>query len=435
MPTPNDRCQPPRSALLPDVPVQAQQALSRRGRWTVLAACFLALLFDGIELGMMPVAARSVVKDLLGAGFTEELNGQWFAWLVAAMMLGAACGGIWLGALGDKIGRTRALGVCVLLYSVFAWAGAHVTSLPQMMALRFLVGLGIGGVWPCAIALVAECWPAVSRPVVAGIVGAALNAGILLLSQIVAHWKVTPDSWRWVFELGGLSAVLGVLCFIAVPESPGWQAARGAVKKAPAPLRDLLTPALRPALVLGIALGAVPLVGAWAASKWMVPWAENVAGKEYPGYKASAQAYWAVGAVLGSFTGAQIAAALGRRKSYLLISIGAVLSTGGMFLFSAPLRPEFLWIVLAQGFVTTLFFGWLPLYLPQLYPVEVRATGTGIAYNTGRFATAAGLFAAGGIFTALGSDYSMTGAVCSLVYALGIPAALLLKDRKPAAAN
>lgn len=400
--------------------------LSPRGRWTVLVAVFAALLFDGMELGMMPVAARSVAVDLLGADFSEKANGQWFSWLMASMMLGAACGGIWLGALGDRIGRTRALAVSVLFYSVFAGLGALVTSLPQMLALRFLVGLGVGGVWPNGIALVAECWPKVSRPIVAGIVGAALNGGILMLSQLVAHFKVTPDSWRWVFALGGVSSVLGLLCFFVVPESPGWSASRGQLKKAPTPLRDLLAPSLRPVLLLGIALGTVPLVGAWAASKWMVPWAENAAGKAFPGYKASAQAYWAVGAVLGSFFGAQIAAALGRRLSYLLISIGAVLATGGMFLFSAPLRPEFLWVVLAQGFVTTLFFGWLPLYLPQLYPVEVRATGTGIAYNTGRFATAAGLFIAGGIFAALGSDYSKTGAVCSLVYALGVVVALFL---------
>lgn len=425
---------PPATAQPMASAAPAAPALSSRGRWTVLIAVFAALLFDGMELGMMPVASRSLVKDLLGSGFTEKLSGQWFAWLIASMMLGAACGGIWLGALGDRIGRTRALAISILFYSIFAGLGALVTSLPQMMVLRFLVGLGVGGVWPNGIALISECWPAVSRPVVAGIVGAALNAGIFLLSQLVAAFQVTPDSWRWVFALGGVSAVLGVLCFFAVPESPGWLAARGrAVKAKATPLRDLLAPGLRSTLFLGIALGAVPLVGAWAASKWMFPWAEKVAGAAHPGYKASAQAWWAIGAVFGSFTGAQIAAALGRVRSYLLISVGSVLSTCGMFLFSAPLRPEFLWIVLAQGFLTTLFFGWLPLYLPQLFPLEVRAAGTGIAYNTGRFATAAGIFAAGAINSALGSDESRTGAVCSLVYILGIAVALWLRRHGRAA--
>jgi hypothetical protein len=55
-------------------------------------------------------------------------------------------------------------------------------------------------------------------------------------------------------------------------------------------------------------------------------------------------------------------------------------------------RPSFLPIVFAQGFVATLFFGWLPLYLPELFPTRVRAAGSGIAYNVGRFATAVGVF-------------------------------------------
>jgi SHS family sialic acid transporter-like MFS transporter len=77
-------------------------------------------------------------------------------------------------------------------------------------------------------------------------------------------------------------------------------------------------------------------------------------------------------------------------------------------------------VVFAQGLVATLFFGWLPLYLPELFPVHVRATGAGISMNIGRFATAGGVLAAGGLFSWFGGDYSAIGAACSLVYALGI---------------
>ena len=94
--------------------------------------------------------------------------------------------------------------------------------------------------------------------------------------------------------------------------------------------------------------------------------------------------------------------------------------TVSMFLLSAPLEKSFLAVVFVQGFVATLFFGWLPLYLPELFPTRVRATGAGIAYNVGRFATAAGVFVAGAIFTALGGSYPKVGATCALVYALGM---------------
>jgi MFS transporter, SHS family, sialic acid transporter len=172
--------------------------------------------------------------------------------------------------------------------------------------------------------------------------------------------------------------------------------------------------------VIGILLGSIPMVGAWAASKWMIPWADKVGGTSAAGYKAVTQGWWALGAMLGSFFGAQIAAWLGRRRAYALISAGATALTSLMFLGTAPLQASFLPIVFAQGFVATLFFGWLPLYLPELFPTRVRAAGSGIAYNVGRFATAAGVLMAGLLFTAMGGSYPKVGALCGLIYLLGL---------------
>ncbi|MCA8989447.1 MAG: MFS transporter, partial [Planctomycetaceae bacterium] len=190
--------------------------MSASQRYLVLAAAFLAIVFDGVELGLMPVASLSVSKSLLGPAFTPELGGEWFARFTAALMLGAAIGGIALGNLGDRIGRTRAMGVCVLVYSGFAAMGSYAQDQWQMLALRFLVGLGVGGVWPNGIALVSECWSGASKPVVSGVMMAGLNVGILLLSQVARHWSITPDSWRWVFQFAGVPALLGVLVLAAL---------------------------------------------------------------------------------------------------------------------------------------------------------------------------------------------------------------------------
>jgi len=62
----------------------------------------------------------------------------------------------------------------------------------------------------------------------------------------------------------------------------------------------------------------------------------------------------------------------------------------------------------------------LPLYLPELFPTRVRAAGSGIAFNSGRFATALGVLAAGGLFAALGGSYPKVGAACGLIYLLGV---------------
>jgi SHS family sialic acid transporter-like MFS transporter len=401
--------------------------LSPRARYAVLFVAFAALLFDGMELGLMPIAAGSVAKSFLGDAFTKELGGIWFARLNASLLLGAAVGGIWMGSLGDKIGRTRALGLGVLFYSIFCGLGYFANSLNQMLVLRFLVGLGVGGVWPNGVALVSECWPKVSRPLVAGIMGAGINFGIFILSRLTAYFHITPDSWRWVFAICGAPALLGIAILWLVPESPTWLAQRSRRReeadkttKPATPLVELFRPPLLRTILVGIALGSIPLVGAWAASKWIFPWAELVAGPGNPDYKSTAQAWWSVGAVLGSFFGAQLASLIGRRLAYFLISLGSTAITCGLFLLTKPMQPIFLPLLFCQGFIATLFFGWLPLYLPELFPTRVRATGSGIAYNVGRFATAAGLFFAGTLVSFFGGDYSRVGAVMALIYAFGM---------------
>jgi MFS family permease len=260
--------------------------------------------------------------------------------------------------------------------------------------------------------------------------GAAINTGVLLLSQVAKGWQVTPESWRWLFQLAFAPAVLGLLFLFFLPESPTWLAARqqSVKKKRSTPLRELFQPTLIKITLTGIMLGSIPLVGAWAASKWMVPWADKIGGATHIGYKAMTLGWWAVGAIVGSIAGAHIAGKLGRRRSYFLISIGAFLLTVAMFQLTAPLRPSFFPIVFAQGFVATLFFGWLPLYLPQLFPTHVRAAGSGISYNVGRFATAAGVLAAGAIFEFLGGSYIAVGTAAAFIYAFGILAVWFVPD-------
>ena len=285
---------------------------------------------------------------------------------------------------------------------------------------------GIGGwrLWPNGMALVAECWPGASRPVVSGAMMAGMNAGILLLSQAVRFWPLSPDSWRWVFQLAALPALLGVVVLAALPESPQWLAARvHRESSGPVPsarIRELFRPGLVRLTLIGMLVSAIPMVGAWSASKWMIPWADSVAGPELAGYKATTQGWWALGATLGSFCGAQLASWLGRRRSYCLISLLTFTITTTMFLGTAPLEPLFHPVVLAQGFLATLYFGWLALALPELFPTQVRASGSGLCYNSGRFATAAGVLLAGLIFAALGGDYARVGAICASIYALGI---------------
>lgn len=398
----------------------ASSPLTSAQRFAVLFIAFIGLVGAGFQLGLMPLASLSVTRSLVGGEVPPGFSGDWFARYTASMMLGAAIGGIALGWLGDKIGRARATGVSILAFAGFGCAGGFVTSQEQLLVLRFLSGLGVGGMWPNGVALVSECWATATRPMVAGVIGTGINFGILTISQLGRFHTVSADSWRWLLQLGAWTLPFGLIALTVLPESPRWLATRGATAKPATPLRQLFRPPLLRLTIVGILLGSIPLIGAWAASKWMIPWADKIGGTTHPGYKAEVQGWWAVGAILGSFFGSHVAHLLGRRAAYFAISLGSVLLTCGIFLFNRPLSPSFLPLMLAQGFITTLFFGWLPLCLPELFPTAVRATGTGIAYNTGRFASAASVSIAGVLMALSGGDYPRVGVITSMVYALGM---------------
>ena len=205
-----------RPTALSEMPL-APGPLSRRGKSVVLAAAFAAWMFAGLELSMFVLAGRAAIVDALGPAAPDKLIGQWFTWYQAAVMLGAAAGGWTFGWLGDRFGRTRAMGWSVLCYALATGACAATPGLTLLLALRFVTGMGIGGVWPNAVSLVAEAWPNASRPLLAGLLGTAANFGFVLLGVIGYLWPLTPASWRWVPLLGTAPVALGIWTLRAVP--------------------------------------------------------------------------------------------------------------------------------------------------------------------------------------------------------------------------
>lgn len=400
---------------------QTSPTVTNAGRYLAVTVACLGWLCAGVQLGTLPIASLSISQDLMGAAYDAKAAGRWFSFYTAALSLGAAIGGIGLGWLGDRCGRTKAMAASIFCYSIFAGAGGFAQTQEQLAVLRFLTGLGIGGMWPNGVALVSEVCPDVSRPFLAGVMGAAFNLGMFLVSQVSLVWQITPESWRWLLFLSAAPAVVGMAALWVVPESPKWLALRGEEQARPsAPMRELFNPPLLRVTIAGILLASIPLIAAWSAGRWLTPWADSVAGKTDPGYKASTQAYWAFGATVGSFLGGQIANWLGRRLTYFLISLGSVVLTCGIFLFLKPLEPLFLPMVLVQGFVATLFFGWLPLCLPELFPTRVRASGAGMSYNSGRFLVAGGVLLAGALTEFFGGDFAKAGAIMGTIYGLGM---------------
>ncbi len=423
----------------------------------MLLAGFLAWMFAGLENGLFVLIHRQMMRELLGPQSAEAIITQWFAWNQAAFMLGAAVGGWGFGWLGDRAGRTKALGWSVVCYSLLTLAGWFVQEAHVMWGLRFLACVGFGGTWPNAVSLVSEAYPSASRPFLAGLLGTAANFGFVLIGVIGYAWPVTDVSWRWTLIVGGTPLILGVFILWQVPESARWLATRNlqalllptsnlstptsdlrAKKIEGSPFVELFSPPLLQRTLLGIALGAVPVIGTAANANWVVPWTDQVAArqasdssneprdgvlkksKQSPKDKAWTLVTRSSGAIIGSLLGGIAASIVGRRLSYFLISLGTFVVSTWLFTQLTPGDPNFSLFVFLLGLFGVTYFGWLPLFLPELFPTHVRATGSGIAFNSGRIAAALVVIFVGLRMTSFQGDYAKIGLWTGLIYVVGM---------------
>ena len=118
--------------------------------------------------------------------------------------------------------------------------------------------------------------------------------------------------------------------------------------------------------------------------------------------------------------GGWAASLLGKRLSYALISAGSLGLSAFIFLGLTPAHPLFPWAAFGLGFVSTMFFGWLPYFLPELFPTQMRATGIGVSFNFGRILSAVALLSSVSLSRWFEGDIAKMGAVTSLVYAGGL---------------
>ena len=388
------------------------------GQWLVLAAAFLGWMFDGMEMGLFPIIARPALQDMLCVT-DDALIGQWNGRLVAAFLLGAASGGLIFGWLGDKIGRVRAMSLSILVYSAFTGVCYFAVQPWQLGVLRFLAALGMGGQWALGVALVMECWPERFRPLLAGVIGAAGNVGFLLISVVGMYFAVTVDTWRLMMLVGAGPGLLAILVILFVPESQRWKDSVG--NRRTTPLRDIFRSPLLGKTLLAIAVVAVPLIATWGAVSGFLPlWADKLAGPEHPHAKAQVQFMLSIGAIIGCLSASWLGHRLGRRPAYFLLCVLSLVSCAYLFRVLDAFDTQFMIVTGIVGIVTAAFYGWAPLYLPELFPTHVRATGQGLAFNSGRILAAAGAMTTGQLMGVFGGSYATACATITLVYVFGM---------------
>lgn len=369
-----------------DEPPRALQPAERR---TVLAAC-LGWMLGAVDIVLLVLFQRPVAEAL-------GVDVQAVRVAIGVGLLGSAVGGIVLAQLGDRHGRVRALGWCVLIYSLATAGMGFARSAGELMAWRFVAGIGTGAEWSIGFALIAELQGTKGRGRLGGLVAGMFNLGTFVAVLLFQSGL----GWRLAFGLMALPA-LGVLWLrLRVPESPVWLAwqrarARGEVDPAlEAQFRRVPVAALWRGPLRGLTLKATLLFalmnfGFYAFSTVFINYLQDDAARGGLALDTRGQLPYQLALNIGAL--ASVVAAgfasdrFGRRATFAFFcAIGAA---GSAWLYAvtrgAAGVPEHLIVVFTVVVVGYGINGVVGTLMAESFPTHLRATGPGFCQNLGK---------------------------------------------------
>jgi MFS family permease len=199
--------------------VKGSNQLTTNQRYVTLGGTWAAWLFDALDATIFGFVLLAVATN-----FAVGLSGvvSTMAWF----LLATGIGGFFLGNLSDKIGRKKTMMLSVLVYGSGTFLCGFAETLWQLELFRFCVGIGVGGLWSAAAALVSEIWPPAGRAKAFAVMQTGWSDGGLL--ALIFAWSFlnssNPESWRMLFIYASIPSLLFIWLF--VKESPVWLANR-----------------------------------------------------------------------------------------------------------------------------------------------------------------------------------------------------------------
>jgi MFS family permease len=395
-----------------------------RYRAMLFAICFISTAFGGAVSTLMSVYLPVAVKDLLGNKSPEEINSI-SGYINALFIFGWAFGGFMWGVICDRIGRKKSLLLAISCYGIFTILTGLMPNWWGIVICRFLSGFGVGGVLVTSLILISEVWPARSKAIFIGILSISFPVGIFsagLINYMIA-------SWRQGFWIGLVPFIIAISGIWLLKESEKWQILQADRIKPGIKKTTLFTKEHRRELIVGSLTFGSMLIGMWAIFSWLPTWIQSIvtttdAQKE----RSLGMMFMGMGGLTGGFLSGWLVNLAGIRKSMLIcFSVCALFSC---LLFKT--NTSFTGIVYPEIAILALFFGAsqgvLSVYIPHLFPTEVRAAATGFCFNIGRLFTASAVLFIGILVTTLGG-YGNAIFIFSLVFVVGLLVVLLVKGQ------
>jgi MFS family permease len=421
-----------------------------RKQWNTLVASNLGWLFDGFENYALILTVGVALKQLLDP--SQQAHLPFFAGvIIGTTLLGWGIGGLLGGVLADYIGRKRMMIAAILAYSVTTGLSAISWDWWSFAVFRFLVGMAVGSEWATGSSMIAELWPDRARGKGAGLMQCGLGIGFFIAAFV---WlfiaPLGPQSWRYMYLLGVLPALLTLWIRRSIPESELWEQANARREAAQErkekgerlsaseehlikfTLADLFEdPSTRGRTIIVFIMSLATTVGFWSISSRVPPFigglaaADGLPAAQWASYAGMA---YTAGSITGYIALGFLADALGRKPVTISFFVLALVLTPVLFFSTTDLH----WL-LVLAFVNAIFsngqYTWMPSWLPELYPTRMRATALAFAFNAPRFIAFLGPFLAGALIVEFGG-YGRAAMVLSSIYILGIVAAPFLPETK-----
>jgi MFS family permease len=396
-------------------------------RRTLIAAA-LGWMLDAFDVMLYALVLTHIMRDL---GMTKGTAGL----LNTLTLLASGIGGVFFGFLADRIGRTRALMLSILTYSICSFASGLSTSIAMLAVFRFILGLGMGGEWNTGATLVAETWPDRLRARALALVQSSWAIGYAA-AALVAGIMLRYFNWRAVFFVGILPALVTIWIRKDVPESEMWSQRKSAsrasmLRSADRGFAELFSPHFLKQTIALLLMNFFGLFAYWGLFSWVpaylsLPVEQGGRGFGLMDTTTLLLVLNLAGMLPGYLCYGWFADRIGRRGAFMLYLFVAA----ALVPLYAAARQQ--WVVLLMGalvgFFGTGFFSGSGLVGSEIFPTHIRARALGFTYNGARTLSALAPFVIGRVGQSRGLDWAFY--LCSASFLMaGIMASQLPETR------